>query len=94
MLAVKRIANVPGRIIFLILSIHTKSGIKMAGVPFGTKWENIMFVLFNHPKIINLNQSLRENNNVNAKCLVEVKIKGNNPMKLLNKTNINKQMNK
>ena len=35
--AVNRIAKVPGRMIFLIVSIHTIKGIKTAGVPNGTK---------------------------------------------------------
>lgn len=35
-LAVSRIANVPGRMMFLINSIHTMKGIKMFGVPNGT----------------------------------------------------------
>lgn len=34
--AVRRTANVPGRMIFLIVSIRTIKGIKMAGVPLGT----------------------------------------------------------
>jgi len=33
MLAVSRIARVPGRIIFLIVSIHTIKGISTGGVP-------------------------------------------------------------
>ena len=35
--AAKRIANVPGRIILLTLSINTIRGIKIVGVPIGTK---------------------------------------------------------
>jgi hypothetical protein len=49
MLAVNRTANVPGRIIFLIVSIQTMNGIRIEGVPWGTKWQNICWVLFNHP---------------------------------------------
>ena len=37
----KRIANVPGRIRFLIVSIHTIKGIRTGGVPCGTRWANI-----------------------------------------------------
>jgi hypothetical protein len=33
MFAVNRIAKVPGRIIFLIVSIHTMKGINIGGVP-------------------------------------------------------------
>lgn len=49
MLAANRTANVPGRIMFLIVSIHTIKGIKIGGVPCGTKWANIWVVLFVHP---------------------------------------------
>jgi hypothetical protein len=35
--AVNRTAKVPGRITFLIVSIHTINGIKTPGVPWGTK---------------------------------------------------------
>lgn len=48
-LAVSRTANVPGRIILLIVSIHTINGIKIPGVPWGTKWQNMCWVLFIHP---------------------------------------------
>lgn len=47
--AVNRIARVPGRITFLIVSIHTIKGISTPGVPRGTRWLNIWFVLFTHP---------------------------------------------
>lgn len=36
-LAERRTAKVPGRIIFLIVSIQTINGIKTGGVPCGTK---------------------------------------------------------
>lgn len=36
-LAVSRIAKVPGRITFLIVSIHTMKGIRTGGVPWGTR---------------------------------------------------------
>lgn len=42
--AVNRIARVIGRIIFLMVSIHTIKGIKIGGVPCGIRWENILFV--------------------------------------------------
>lgn len=48
-LAERRIANVPGRIMFLIVSIQTINGIKIAGVPIGTKWVNMCWVLLIHP---------------------------------------------
>lgn len=49
MLAVNRIANVPGRITFLIVSIQTIKGIRTGGVPWGTRWANIWIVLLIHP---------------------------------------------
>jgi hypothetical protein len=59
MLAVSRTANVPGRMMFLIVSIHTINGINILGVPCGTRCTNIWWVLLIHPKIINLNHSGR-----------------------------------
>lgn len=47
--AVRRIANVPGRITFLIVSMHTIKGISTGGVPWGTKCANICIVLLIHP---------------------------------------------
>lgn len=40
-LAASRTANVPGRIILLIVSIKTIKGIKGPGVPCGTRWANM-----------------------------------------------------
>lgn len=54
MLAVSRTAKVPGRIILLIVSMHTINGIRSQGVPWGTKCANIWVVLLIHPNIINL----------------------------------------
>lgn len=85
MLAVNRIDNVPDRITFLIVSITTINGVKNRGVPFGTKCENIWFVWFNQPKIMYDNHIDKENVSVNVKWLVDVKIYGTNPNKLLNK---------
>lgn len=90
-LAVNRTANVPGRIIFLIVSIHTINGINTAGVPWGTKWANICWVLFNHPNIIKESHKGKAKVRVKVKWLVLVKIYGNNPIKLLNKIIENKE---
>lgn len=49
MFAVNRMARVPGRIIFLMVSIHTIKGIRTGGVPCGTKCANICMVLLIHP---------------------------------------------
>lgn len=73
-LAVKRIVKVPGRIIFLIVSIKTIKGIKMLGVPCGIMWENIKLVLFNQPNTINLIQRGIDNLIEKIICLDLVKI--------------------
>lgn len=83
-LAANRIANVPGRITFLIVSIHTINGIRTAGVPWGTKWANICCVLLIHPNNMNLNHRGRARERVIDMWLVLVKIYGNRPKKLLN----------
>lgn len=41
MFAVSRTAKVPGRIMFLIVSMITINGISMVGVPCGTRCSNI-----------------------------------------------------
>lgn len=51
-LAVKRTAKEVGRIKFLIDSIKTINGIKIFGVPTGTKWQNIELVLLIQPNNI------------------------------------------
>lgn len=91
-LAVSRTASVPGRIIFLIVSIHTIKGIKIEGVPWGTRWANMCCVWFNQPNIINEIHKGRAKVNVKVKCLVLVKIYGNNPKKLLNRISVNKDV--
>ena len=49
MLAANRTARVPGRIKFLIVSIHTIKGINTGGVPWGTRWANMCCVWLIHP---------------------------------------------
>lgn len=85
--AVNRIANVPGRIILLIVSIQTIKGIRTGGVPWGTKWANMWTVLLIHPNNINLNHKGKASDKVKVKCLVLEKIYGNKDKKLLNKIN-------
>lgn len=92
-LADNRTANVPGRIILLIVSIKTIKGISTGGVPCGTKWANICFVLLIHPKNIKLSQRGSANDKVSVIWLVLVKIYGNNPKKLLKRMNVNNEMN-
>lgn len=72
--AANRIASVPGRIMFLIVSIHTINGIKTGGVPWGTKCANMWIVLLIHPNIINLIHSGIAKARVITICLVLVKI--------------------
>jgi len=90
--AVSRIASVPGRIIFLIVSIHTMNGIRTGGVPCGTRCANICIVLFIHPYSINLVHRGRANARVKVKCLVLEKMYGNNLRKLLNRMNENNEI--
>jgi hypothetical protein len=82
MFAVSRTAKVPGRIKLLIVSIMTINGINIVGVPCGTKCSNMWFVFFIHPNNINLSHIGRARVNVRVRCLVLVKIYGNNPKKL------------
>jgi hypothetical protein len=44
MLADKRTANVPGRMVLLIVSIITMNDIRADGVPWGTRWANMELV--------------------------------------------------
>lgn len=83
MFADNRIAKVPGRIMFLIDSIHTIKGISNGGVPCGTKCANINDVLLIHPNNIKVNHRGKAILKEILKCLVLVKIYGNNPRKLL-----------
>jgi hypothetical protein len=73
-LAANRIAKVPGRITFLTVSIHTMKGMRIDGVPWGTKWVNICWVWLIHPNIINLSHSGSAKVKVRDMCLVLVKI--------------------
>lgn len=83
--AVSRIDRVTGRIINLIHSISTIKGIKSEGVWDGVKWENNRLVKLIHSNNIILNHKEREKDKQNLIWLEEVKMNGNNPMKLLNK---------
>lgn len=73
--------------------MHTINGIKIAGVPWGTKWANICWVLLVHPYNIKHSHKGRANVKVKVKWLVLVKIYGNNPIKLLNRIIENKEIN-
>lgn len=84
MFAARRIAKVPGRIMFLTVSIKTMNIISGPGVPCGTRWVNIWFIFVIHPNIINLNHKGNANLNVIAMCLVLVNTYGIKPIVLLN----------
>ena len=94
MFAASRTARVPGRIIFLILSINTINGIKTEGVPWGTKCANICWVWLNHPNTIRVIQRGRDKANVITIWLDLVNTYGNSPRKLLNKIKANTLTNK
>jgi hypothetical protein len=64
-----------------IVSIITINGISIVGVPWGTKCSNIWLVLI-HPNNTNLIHNGRAGVSVSVRCLVLVKIYGNNPRKL------------
>lgn len=92
-MADNRTASVPGRIIFLIVSIITIKGMRIDGVPWGTKCANICLELFNHPNNINLIQRGRASLKVKVIWLVLVKIYGNSPKKLLKRIKENNEIN-
>ena len=92
--ALNRIAKVHGRIKFLIVSINTIKGIKTFGVPWGTKWINILLKFLIQPNNINEIHKIIENVNEKIKWLDEVKIYEYNPIKLFNIIIKNKEINK
>jgi hypothetical protein len=67
MLAVSRTARVPGRIMFLIVSMHTINGISTLGVPCGTRCTSMWWVLLIHPKIMNLSHKGRASVSVSVR---------------------------
>jgi hypothetical protein len=82
--AVKCTASVPGGIRLLIVSMITIDGFNMVSVPYGTKCSNTWFVFLIHPNNINLIHTGRAKIGVIVRCLVLVKMYGNNPKKLSN----------
>lgn len=92
MFAINRILNVNERIIFLISSIKTINLIRAIGVPLGTRWANILFVKFVHPKIINPSHIGKEIIIFMEMCLVGVKIFGNSPIMFTYKIIKNKEI--
>jgi len=51
-LAVRRMANVAGRIKFLVVSIKTINGIRAGGVLWGIRWASMCLGVFSHPNSI------------------------------------------
>lgn len=90
-LAASRTAKVPGRIIFLIVSINTINGIRTDGVPCGTKWANICWVWLIHPLTIKVTHKGNERAKVIAMCLDLVNTYGRRPKKLLKRINENNE---
>lgn len=88
MLAVNRIDNVIGRIIFLIISIKNMKFIKWVGVLRGIVWINIFFVLINQPIIMMDVHMVRASVNEILMCAVDVKINGNRAIMLDIKMNV------
>lgn len=93
MLAINRTASAPGRIILLIVSMHTMNGISIMGVPEGIRWANIICVLLIHPNSINLTHMGSASDMVNTIWLDLVNTYGSNPIILFIKININNEMN-
>lgn len=83
--AIKRILKVKGRIAALINSIKTINLINGRGVPFGTRWENILFVYFAQPYRKNPIHIGNEINILKTICLVTVKELGTSPIKFKKK---------
>jgi len=66
--------RVPGRIIFLIVSMRTINGMSRLGVLTGTKWANICLVLLSQPYNIKANHSGAARASAMTKCLEAVKM--------------------
>ena len=80
--AARRTARVPGRIIDLILSIMTITGIKAAGVPMGTRWAIFLLNCFTNLIIILPSHSGKERAKVILRWLEAVNTYGKSPKKL------------
>jgi len=77
-------ANVPGRITFLTVSIKTMNIIRGPGVPWGTKCVNMWFIWLILPYSMKDNHNGKAKDKVMAICLVLVKTYGISPIVLLN----------
>jgi hypothetical protein len=86
-LAVSRTERVKGRIRLLIVSIKTINGMRRTGVFWGIKWANIDFGVFSQPNSIMDSHIGTDIDRVVAIWLVEVKMYGRSPGRLLIKMN-------
>ena len=84
MLAVNRTHNVMGRIRFLVISIITMNGMRYEGVLWGTKWESIFFVIFNHPRKLTDNHIIMERGKVIHRWEVNENTWGYNAVRFIN----------
>lgn len=93
MLAANRTARVIGRISSLVVSMITIRGIRVVGVPWGVRWDIRSFVYLIIEKVNIPIHSDKENDKVNLRWLVGVKICGNRPMILFDKMIKNREIN-
>jgi hypothetical protein len=64
--------RVKGRIITLIVSMHTIKGINPREVLGGIRWASIIFVFITHPYKMDAPQAGRAKESVIVRCLLEV----------------------
>jgi hypothetical protein len=81
--AVNRTHRVIGRMIVLVSSITTMNIISMGGVPWGSRWASICFVLVIHPMMVTVVHRLRERGRVIDRCEVREKVWGNRAEKFM-----------
>jgi hypothetical protein len=93
MFAASRIAKVHGRIIFLIVSMHTMNIFSTLGFPCCTRWISMWFAFLIHLNIMNPVQRGTVSGNVSITGLFLVKMYGNSPNRLLNMIMENKGIN-
>ena len=94
MLAANRTDKVKGRMTLLVSSIKTMKGIRAGGVPMGTRWASMFCGVFSLPINMCPTQRGKARPIAKVRCLEEVKIKGNSPIKLLSKINKNSLIGK
>lgn len=89
-LAVNRTQSVIGRIRFLVISIATIKDISALGVPWGTRWMSMWFVLFTQPHIMMAVQEIKDSGRVMVRCEVTENTCGYKATKFITKIEINK----